>query len=187
MNVLPRLLFLFQTLPLKPPKSMFTIWDGSFIWQGRPPYIRYKVLQLSKWQGGWGLPHLRYNWLAYKLRVLTISISDRVDTRWLEIEKSVCTPMPLSNTPFAEDKALEETFGQWSKTTLIEWREVQQTFGWWCIGFVKYYTKRPIPNLYRAVSSMKQENTLHIKQKREGELELWISEEVWENISSESY
>ncbi len=63
MNVLSRLLFLVQTLPLTPPKNMFTILDcliSRFIWQGRCSHVRYKVLQLSKQQGGWGLPHLRH-------------------------------------------------------------------------------------------------------------------------------
>ena len=47
MNVLPRLLFLFQTLALSPPESMFTILDcliSRFIWQERRPHVRYKTL-----------------------------------------------------------------------------------------------------------------------------------------------
>lgn len=279
MNVLPRLLFLFQTLPLTPPKNMFTILDrliSRFIWQGRRPRVRYKVLQLPKQQGGWGLPHLRYYWLACQLRALISWISDKVDTRWLKIEKSNCTLMPLSDAPFTEDKALVGTLGRWSKVTFIAWREVQRTFGlpgdvsvlssiahlkgfiplkldagykrwrhqnlsfvhqliegqelktfeqlinefnlprsdffrylqvrsfllkhpdWnnikksdspierYLIGIRdRKHTKRPISSLYGALSSMKQENTLHIKQKWERELELDISEEVWKSICSE--
>ncbi len=135
MNVLPRLLFLFQTLPLTPPKKMFTILDcliSRFIWQGRRPRVRYKTLQLSKQHGGWGLPHLRHYWLACQLRALTIWISDTTDTRWLEIEKSLCTLTPLSKAPFTENKSLEETLGRWSKTTLAAWREVQKNFGLPC-------------------------------------------------------
>lgn len=100
MNVLPGLLFLFQALPPTPPKNMFTILDcliSRFIWQGRCPRVRYKTLQLSKQQGEWGLPHLRHYWLACQLRALTIWISDKRDTGWLEIEKSLCTLTPLSN------------------------------------------------------------------------------------------
>ena len=37
--------------------------------------------------------------------------------------------MPLSNVPFTENKALEETLGRWSQATMAAWREVQRTFG----------------------------------------------------------
>ena len=47
------------------------------------------------------------------------------------------------------------------------------------------HTRKPISSVYSALTSMKQENTLHTKQKWEAELELEISMEVWDNISSE--
>ena len=65
--------------------------------------------------------------MASQLRALTIWISDRVETRWLDIEKSICISMPLSAVPFTEDKASEGSLGRWSETTVAVWREVQRS------------------------------------------------------------
>ncbi len=46
---------------------------------------------------------------------------------------------------------------------------------------------RPISNVYRILSAMKQENTLHFKQKWEAVLKIEIREEVWDNIASEMH
>lgn len=55
MNVLPKLLYLFQMLPIDIPKSSFDKLDkliSIFIWQRKRPRIRLKILQLSKARGG---------------------------------------------------------------------------------------------------------------------------------------
>lgn len=46
MNVLPRILYLFQTLPVIHKKSYFVYWkkEINFIWAGKKPRIKYKVL-----------------------------------------------------------------------------------------------------------------------------------------------
>lgn len=132
MNILPRLMFLFQVLPLTPPRSMFTLLDrltSRFIWQGRRPRVRYKVLQLQKSQGGWALPNFRYYWLACQLRAMTVWISDRSDTGWLEIEKTNFSRVPLSAIPFHEEKSCNSRSGRWTMTTLLAWKEVQRSFG----------------------------------------------------------
>lgn len=123
------------------PKNMFTILDSfisRFIWQGRRPRVRYKTRQLLKLHGGSGLPHLRHYWLACQLRALY-------------------TPTPLSNDPFTENKALEETMGRWFKTTLAAWREVQRTFGlpgdvsiFRCCSSKRFYT----PKIGRRIQKM---------------------------------
>lgn len=58
MNILPRLLYLFQSLPVEIPTTQFMEWDkliSRFLWQGRKPRVRYKTLQLRKEKGGLGL------------------------------------------------------------------------------------------------------------------------------------
>ena len=59
MNVMPRLLYLFQTLPIRIPmgflrdlRSGFT----KFIWAGKSARIRREVLTLPKEKGGVGFP-----------------------------------------------------------------------------------------------------------------------------------
>ena len=59
MNVLPKMLYLFQMLPIKIPKNTFNLLNrliARFICQGKRPRIRLKTLQLSKSSGGLGLP-----------------------------------------------------------------------------------------------------------------------------------
>ena len=55
MNVLPRILYFFQSLPLEVLQKQFNEWDGMisrFVWNGRKPRIKFKTLQLTKEKGG---------------------------------------------------------------------------------------------------------------------------------------
>uniref|UniRef100_A0A0E9SII4 Uncharacterized protein n=1 Tax=Anguilla anguilla TaxID=7936 RepID=A0A0E9SII4_ANGAN len=49
-NISPRLLYLFQSLPIVPLKQCIE-WDkmiSRFSWDGRKPRVRYTTLQLTK-------------------------------------------------------------------------------------------------------------------------------------------
>lgn len=55
MNIFPRLLYLFQALPIKIPEKQFRLWDrliSRFIWNGRKPRIKFEKLQIGKDKGG---------------------------------------------------------------------------------------------------------------------------------------
>uniref|UniRef100_A0A3B3B8H2 Reverse transcriptase domain-containing protein n=1 Tax=Oryzias melastigma TaxID=30732 RepID=A0A3B3B8H2_ORYME len=57
MDILPRFLYLFQTLPVELTDQDFAEWDklvSRFIWQGKRPRVRYRTLQLPKEKGGQG-------------------------------------------------------------------------------------------------------------------------------------
>jgi len=54
-NVVPRLLYLFQSIPQMIPETQFRHWDklvSRFIWAGKRPKAKYKTLQLPKKRGG---------------------------------------------------------------------------------------------------------------------------------------
>lgn len=73
MNVLPRLLYLFQTLPIEIDQNHFNEWDkmiSRYIWEGKKPRISFKTLQLSKDKGGWGLPCLKDYFRAAQIKTL---------------------------------------------------------------------------------------------------------------------
>lgn len=74
MNILPRLLYLFQSLPVNIPMQQFIEWDklfSRFIWKGRKPKIRFKTLQLLKGKGGMALPCLSdYYYYAAQIKPL---------------------------------------------------------------------------------------------------------------------
>ena len=58
MNILPRMLYLFQSLPLKIPPKQFLEWDrliARYLWQGKKARIKFKMLQLKKDKSGLGL------------------------------------------------------------------------------------------------------------------------------------
>ena len=70
MNILPKVIFLFQNLPIKLEQKCFEDLNTlvtKFIWQRKKPRIKRKLLQDAKERGGFGLP----NWnLYYQASVL---------------------------------------------------------------------------------------------------------------------
>uniref|UniRef100_A0A670IDL4 Reverse transcriptase domain-containing protein n=1 Tax=Podarcis muralis TaxID=64176 RepID=A0A670IDL4_PODMU len=62
MNVLPKMLFLFQTLQVVDRAECFGKWQrdiSKFVWQGKKPRIKFKILTDAKERGGFALPDLR--------------------------------------------------------------------------------------------------------------------------------
>uniref|UniRef100_A0A8D0KPQ6 Reverse transcriptase n=1 Tax=Salvator merianae TaxID=96440 RepID=A0A8D0KPQ6_SALMN len=57
MNVLPRMMFFFQSIPWQKDLTRF-------IWQGKKPRIRFKLMQDAKERGGLGLPNLKLYFAA---------------------------------------------------------------------------------------------------------------------------
>ena len=71
MNVLPRLLYLFHSLPVEVPDTDFKEWDKlifRYTWQGQRPRIRFKTLQLPKNRGGLALPCMKSYYQAYQIK-----------------------------------------------------------------------------------------------------------------------
>lgn len=99
MNILPRLLYLFQALPVEVPTHQFIEWDkliSRFLWQGKKPRTRYKTLQLNKGKGGLNLPCLRDYYYAAQLRPLVCWSSSNYVARWKDIENDISGEIPLA-------------------------------------------------------------------------------------------
>uniref|UniRef100_A0A3B3WIQ9 Reverse transcriptase domain-containing protein n=1 Tax=Poecilia mexicana TaxID=48701 RepID=A0A3B3WIQ9_9TELE len=91
MMMLPKLLYLFQTLPAEPPKCMFQEIDkliSRFIWQGKQPRNRFKTLQLSKSKGGLSLPNMSDYYKAAQINPLVEMCDSSYTAKWKEIECS---------------------------------------------------------------------------------------------------
>lgn len=103
MNILPRLLFLFQSLPVWISSSVFKTLDrlfSTFIWQNRKPRIRLTQLTRPKRLGGLDLPNLKLYFWAAQLRAMVERLLQNEETDWLELEKDSCAAMPLETLPF---------------------------------------------------------------------------------------
>uniref|UniRef100_A0A670ZAD8 Reverse transcriptase domain-containing protein n=1 Tax=Pseudonaja textilis TaxID=8673 RepID=A0A670ZAD8_PSETE len=80
MNILPKLLYLFQTIPIKLPKNFFDDINKvtlKFIWQGKKARISIKALQDAKSRGGLALP----NWELYYWAANLLWLKDWVNLR----------------------------------------------------------------------------------------------------------
>uniref|UniRef100_A0A3P9LQY6 Reverse transcriptase domain-containing protein n=1 Tax=Oryzias latipes TaxID=8090 RepID=A0A3P9LQY6_ORYLA len=92
MNILPRLLFLFQSLPIEIPPKQYIEWDrmiSRFIWEGKKPRIRYATLQLPKDKGGMSLPNLKLYFFAAQMCYICCWCDSEYYSRWKEIETCV--------------------------------------------------------------------------------------------------
>lgn len=98
MNLLPRLLYLFQSLPIKIPPKQFNEWNrmiSTFIWAKQRPRIRLQTLQLPKNKGGRALPCLEDYYRAAQLRFLVGWCDPESDAKWKEIEQNfICERLP---------------------------------------------------------------------------------------------
>ena len=96
MNILPRLLYLFLSLPVCIPQIQFQSWDrliSRFIWGGKKPRIRYTTLQLPKDKGGLALPNFREYFNAAQLRPLIYWCNVDYIARWKDIEIPTSGPL----------------------------------------------------------------------------------------------
>lgn len=98
MSVLPRLLYLFQCLPIQVPERQFVEWDrliSQYIWQGKRARVRYRILQLRKEKGGLGLPNIWAYYLAAQMRPLICLCSTSFNAGWKDIEGTSVEGIPL--------------------------------------------------------------------------------------------
>lgn len=129
MNILPRLLYLFQCLPILIPEKQFTEWDrliSQYIWQGKKARIRYRTLQLKKEKGGLGLPNLQDYYLAAQLKPLIYLCCPQYNAGWKDIESSSVEGVPLLS--MLMDKELQDDLmiphDSMLYTMLNSWRRI---------------------------------------------------------------
>lgn len=90
MNVLPRVLYLFQSLPVQIPMLQFMEWDKKilrFIWNGVKPKSKYSTLKIPKKEGGLALPNFKEYYYAAQLKPMIYWCISHCTTKWKEIVK----------------------------------------------------------------------------------------------------
>ncbi len=89
MSVLPKILYLFQNIPLCPPSSFFTTLRRlftDFIWNNKRARVRLSLLYLPYNRGGLQFPNLQWYYWAAQLRSTLYYFSSESSTSWLDIE-----------------------------------------------------------------------------------------------------
>ncbi len=132
MNVLPRLLYQFQSLPLFLPQSLFQSLDkliSSFLWAGKNPRIRREILEKPKDQGGLALPNMKkYYWASNIQKVMYWYQAPELD--WCRTEANSCISTSLSalitaKLPFSQSKFSSSPV---VISTLKIWAQFRQKF-----------------------------------------------------------
>lgn len=131
MNVLPRILYLFQSLPVWVPTSTFTQLDkmlNKFIWQNKRPRVRLKVLCSPKDRGGVSLPNIRQYYWAAQLVAITQWINNDQEVGWVTIEQNAVSGVRLSVLPFLSNNLWKKLNVKniWVKQTLRIWDVVRK-------------------------------------------------------------
>lgn len=102
MNVLPRILYALQTIPIKLPNTFFlslTKLFRTFIWNHKRPRIQFTQLTKPKNKGGIGLPNPQhYYWACHLQRVVEWHTHSGLKD-WISLENSFMTHH-ISITPW---------------------------------------------------------------------------------------
>lgn len=111
MNVLPRLLYLFQTIPIHIPLSFFQQLRKlcrSFVWAHKSPRINFLQLTKPKPKGGLGIPDLHKYYQACHLQTIVDWHIHQDYKDWIGLEDSF-SQIPLSITPWINTKDISPT------------------------------------------------------------------------------
>ena len=133
--ILPRLLYLFMSLPVKIPIKQFHDWDkliSRFIWMGKKPRIKYSTLKTSKERGGMSLPNLWDYYLAAQIKTIVISSDDRYEAKWKEIERLYkCIPIQAMIGDHKLFSINQEDINPLVSFTLNTWFDVIKQLNLW--------------------------------------------------------
>lgn len=119
MNVLPRILYVLQVMPVALPPPFFASLRKifmDFIWAGGNPRNSLMNLSLPKNRGGLGLPDIqRYYWSCHMARIVDWNAHGHLKD-WVSFEQTFLTNTPAlapwspTPTPFRNIPDLPETY-----------------------------------------------------------------------------
>nr|BAM62877.1 L1-encoded reverse transcriptase-like protein [Protobothrops flavoviridis] len=152
MNILPKMIFLFQNIPIQLDKKFFKELNKltlEFVWSGKKARIKLKALQDAKERGGLGFP----DWELYYQAAALTWIRD-----WITLENKRC--LHLEGYDLQQGWHAHIWMGQSRNHQYFLRHKVrQELIKSWNIVKRQYYTKIPAwlspleavtyPNLYR--------------------------------------
>lgn len=108
MNLLPRLLYLFQTIPIQIPLTFFCTLKRlcrNFIWSSKQPRLNWHRLTYPKLQVGLHIPDIqKYYWVCHLSRIVDWHANSS-NKDWVHIENAF-TPIPIKLLPWINKKKI---------------------------------------------------------------------------------
>ena len=122
MNILPRLLFFFQSIPVEVPSKEFIEWRRmffAFIWKGLKPRVRYNTLQLTEGKGELSLPNMEHYYESARLRYYIYWCNPCYSAKWKNLDLSQLD-IPLQTLLGDRNlySSVKENLNYWTKTPL---------------------------------------------------------------------
>uniref|UniRef100_A0AAR2JXT8 Reverse transcriptase domain-containing protein n=1 Tax=Pygocentrus nattereri TaxID=42514 RepID=A0AAR2JXT8_PYGNA len=126
MSILPKFLYLFQSIPLNMPASFFSFLNKiftKFIWNNKRPRLRLSLLYLPYDRGGLRLPNLKLYYWAAQLWAATCYFSTTDTPAWIHIENK--TKLPIISYLYSDEtkQLLKDTKNPFLKNTLSVWHQ----------------------------------------------------------------
>lgn len=131
LNILPRWLYLFQSLPILIPQKKIVAWYRKllkYIWNGKTE-VKYKTLQLKKDNGGCGRPCLRECNCAAQIRLLICLCCVYYATGRKDVEGTIVKGVPVkalisdiklqNKIHLPEEPILQVTLSAWNEAIKI--------------------------------------------------------------------
>uniref|UniRef100_A0A3B3B502 Reverse transcriptase domain-containing protein n=1 Tax=Oryzias melastigma TaxID=30732 RepID=A0A3B3B502_ORYME len=127
MSILPKFLYLFQSIPLSLPASFFTTlrkFFSNFIWNSRRPRLRLSLLYLPYDRGGLKVPNMKFYYWATQLRMAMFYFSTKEVPAWVGMENDKIG-LPLYQYIYSSQiKTLKkQTQNPFLKNTILIWHE----------------------------------------------------------------
>uniref|UniRef100_A0A8C5QAN6 Reverse transcriptase domain-containing protein n=2 Tax=Leptobrachium leishanense TaxID=445787 RepID=A0A8C5QAN6_9ANUR len=132
MNLLPRLLYLFHTIPICIPlsfhKEIRTLFS-SFIWPNTRPRLKHGVLCKSKRTGGLALPDTNLYYHATHLARVIDWVTGSPEQKWLDLEEAQAG-RPMWTLPWLPWSAIKNNVKELSPvgSTLTVWHKARTKY-----------------------------------------------------------
>ena len=134
MTILPKFLYLFQSLPMPLPKSFFKEINRAFcrfIWNNRKPRLRLRLLYLPYDRGGLQMPSLQWYYWSAQLRSAMFYFVTHSPPAWVHIEQASISKLPLSLYLYSADFKLlkKKTTNPFLKNSIDVWYKAHGHIG----------------------------------------------------------
>lgn len=131
MNILPKFLHLFQSIPLPVSQSYFdklNLIFSKFIWNNKKSRLRLRLLYLPYERGGLQVPNLKWYYWSAQLRSAMFYFTEESLPAWVKIEQASIKNLPLKLYLYSADqKTLKKiTENPFLKNTIVIWFKAHQ-------------------------------------------------------------